>query len=149
MKEHSLKGAEKSAISSISALIGGASKTAGIAFSQAVDRAVDLILRDGYKKEDEMQADRSAVMLAALSGYDPSGLVTFLDKVSKLKSGVGKTYPLYDVRLATLQLAMSDEGIAGLKLALNTERFTKAMKRDGAASSFDMIKKLTPGGTND
>ena len=147
VKELSLKGAEKSAVSSISALIGGASKSAGIAFSQAVDKAVDLILRDGYKKEDEMQADASAVMLCALSGYDPSGLVTFLDKVSRIKSGVGKTYPVYDVRLSTLQKAMSDEGIAGMKLALNTERFAMAMKKpENGANPLNIIRKVIPGG---
>lgn len=149
VKELSLKGAEKSAVASISALIGGASKSAGIAFSQAVDKAVDMILRDGYKKEDEMQADADAVLLCAFSGYDPSGLVTFLDKVGRIKSGVGKTYPVYDVRLATLQRAMSDEGIAGMKLSLNTERFTKAMKTENSANPLNLIRRVIPGGTND
>lgn len=148
VKELSLKGTEKSAVSSIAALIGGASKSAGIAFSQAVDKAVDLILRDGYKKEDEMQADADAVLLCAFSGYDPSGLVTFLDKVGTIKKGVGKTYPVYDVRLATLQRAMSDEGIAGMKLALNTERFTKAVKSE-SVNPLNLIRKVIPGGTND
>lgn len=149
VKELSLRGAEKSAVSSIAALIGGASESVGIAFSQAVDKAVDLILRDGYKKEDEMQADASAVLLCAFSGYDPSGLVTFLNKVSKVKSKVGKTYPVYDVRLATLQRAMSDEGIAEMKLALNTERFNMVMKAEGSANPLDLIRKLTSGGTHD
>ena len=149
VKELSLRGTENSALSSISALIGGASKSAGIAFSQAVDKAVDLILRDGYKKEDEMQADAGAVLLCAISGYDPSGLVTFLDKIGKVKSGVGKTYPVYELRLATLQRVMSDEGIAEMKLALNTERFTKAVKADNNANPLDMIRKVIPGGTND
>lgn len=144
VKELSLKGTEKSAVSSVAALIGGASESVGIAFSQAVDKAVDMILRDGYKKEDEMQADASAVLLCAFSGYDPSGLVTFLDKISKIKSGVGNTYPVYDVRLATLQRAMSDEGIAEMKLALNTERFTNAMKEINA-NPFNKI----PGGNHD
>ena len=140
VKELSLKGSEKSAVSSIAVLLGGASETAGIAFSQAVDKAVDIILRDGYKKEDEMQADSSAVLLCALSGYDPSGLVTFLDKISTIKSGVGTTYPVYDVRLTTLQRAMSDEGIAGMKLALNAERFTTAMK-PATINPLDLIRK--------
>lgn len=149
VKELSLRGAEKSAVSSIAALIGGASKSAGIAFAQAVDKAVDMLLRDGYKKDDEMQADASAVLLCAFSGYDPSGLVTFLDKISKVKSGVGKTYPVYDVRLATLQRAMSDEGIAEMKLALNTDRFNVETKTENSANPLDLIRKLTSGGTHD
>jgi predicted Zn-dependent protease len=148
VKELSLKGAEKSAVTSIAALIGGASESVGIAFSQAVDKAVDILLRDGYKKEDEMQADASAVLLCAISGYDPSGLVTFLDKVGKVKSGVGKTYPVYDVRLATLQKTMTDEGIAGMKLALNTERFVTAMKKpENSVNPLNLIRKVIPGGT--
>lgn len=148
VKELSLRGAEKSAVTSIAALIGGASESVGIAFSQTVDKAVDLILRDGYKREDEMQADATAVLLCAFSGYDPSGLVTFLDKIGRIKSNVGKTYPLYDLRLATLQRAMSDEGIAEMKLALNTERFTQAMKKpENGLNPLDIIRNVIPGGT--
>ena len=138
VKELSLKGAEKSAVSSITAFIGGASESVKVAFVQAVDKAVDLILRDGYKKEDEMQADATAVLLAAFSGYDPSGLVTLLEKIGKVKTGVGKTYPVYDLRLATIQRAMSDEGIESMNLALNTERFafiTSGGKRNGSSKS--------------
>lgn len=149
VKELSLKGTEKSAVSSIAALIGGASETVGVAFSQAVDKAVDLILRDGYKKEDEMQADASAVLLCAFSGYDPSGLVTFLDKIGKIKGGVGKTYPVYDVRLATLQKTMKDEGITGIKLALNTERFVSAMKAEKKLSPLNILRNALPGGLHD
>lgn len=143
VKELSLKGAEKSAVSSITVLIGGASESVKIALSQAVDKAVDLILRDGYKKEDEMQADTSAVFLGALSGYDPSGVVSFLEKIGKVKTSVGKTYPVYDLRLATINQAIADEGINRASLALNTERFysiTSGGKRDNPAI-------IIPGGT--
>lgn len=136
VRELNLKGAEKSAISSFAALIGGASESVKIAFSQAVDKAVDIILRDGYKKEDEMQADASAVLLCAFSGYDPSGLVTFLDKIGSIKSGVGKTYPVYDLRLATLQKVIADEGIAEAKLAVNTDRFKTAMIQASSSKKF-------------
>ncbi|MDD2897077.1 MAG: M48 family metalloprotease [Desulfuromonadaceae bacterium] len=148
VKELSLRGAEQTGLASISALIGGASKTASIAFSQAVDKAVDLLLRDGYKKEDEIQADATAVLLCALSGYDTSGLITFLDKISKVKSGVGKTYPKYDLRLATLQRAVSEQGIAGVKLAVNSERFAATLKKaEQGSSPIDMIRNVIPGGT--
>ena len=149
VKELSLKGAEKSAVASLAALIGGASESVGIEFSQTVDKAVDMILRDGYKKNDEMQADAGAVLLCAFSGYDPSGLVTFLDKIGKVKSGIGKTYPVYDVRLATLQQSMSDEGITEMKLALNTERFAENMTTKNSRNPFDLIRKITSGGIHD
>jgi predicted Zn-dependent protease len=146
VKELNLKGAEKSAVSSIAALIGGASESVGVAFSHAVDKAVDLILRDGYRKEDEILADVDAVRLSAFSGYDPSGLITFLDKIAKIKTGVGKTYPRYDERLATLQHAISAEGIADMQLALNTQRFVGTMKAENTHNPLDMIRNVIPGG---
>jgi len=149
VKELSLRGTEKSAVSSIAALLGGASKSAEIAFLQAVDKAVELILRDGFKKEDELQADSSAVLLCALSGYDPEGLVTLLDKIGKIKTGVGKTYPVYDVRLATLQKVISDEGISHMKLALNTERFVKAMQVEKGSNPLSIIQKVISGGVHE
>jgi predicted Zn-dependent protease len=129
VKELNLRGKDNSAISSVAALIGGASESAGVAFSQAVDKAVDMIFRDGYRKSDEMQADGDAVLLCAFAGYDTAGLVTFLDKVGKIKTGVGKTYPQYDVRLATLNKTAADEGITSMKLKVNSERFAKTMGR--------------------
>ena len=146
VKELNLKGAERSVVASLATLIGGASESAGIAFTQAVDKAVDIILRDGYKKEDEMQADMTAVVLCAYSGYDPSGLVTFLDRIGKVKNGVGKTYPVYDVRLATLQNTIKEEGIEGIRLALNTERFTAAIKKpNSAVNPLNMIRNVIKG----
>lgn len=149
VKELSLRGAEESSVSALTALIGGASKSAGIAFSQAVDKAVELLLRDGYKKDDEIQADISAVLLCAFSGYDPAGLVTLLDKVGAVKSGIGKTYPAYDVRRVTIQKTMTDEGVDGSRLALNTERFAVSMKAEKSVIPFDMIRNVIPGGKHD
>jgi predicted Zn-dependent protease len=146
VKELNLKGAEKSAVSSIAALIGGASESVGIAFSQAVDKAVDLILRDGYRKEDEILADVDAAQLTAFSGYDPAGLVTFLDKIAKIKIGVGNTYPRYDERHATLQRTMSADGVAGMQLALNTDRFVGIIKAENINNPLDVIRNVIPGG---
>lgn len=146
VKELDLKGAEKSAVSSIAALIGGASESVGIAFSQAVDKAVDLILRDGYKQVDEIQADVDAVMLAAFAGYNPSGFVTFLGKIAAVKQGVGKTYPRYDARLATIQRTIADEGIAGESFALNTDRFSAVMSSEKKQNPLDVLRNVTSGG---
>ena len=142
VKELNLKGTELSSVSALTALIGGASESVKIAFSQAVDQAIDLILRDGYKSEDEMQADNLAVLLCAYSGYDPAGLITLLDKIGKVKTGVGKTYPVYELRLATINQVIVAEGLDGTHLALNTKRF--ATVTGGGVK--ENPKKTTPGG---
>ena len=41
------------------------------AFSQAVDRAIEFLFEDGFKRNQELEADRTATELLALTGYDP------------------------------------------------------------------------------
>lgn len=123
VKELNVRGSDKSGVSSLATLIGGATESAGVVFAHSVDLAVEMILKDGYRQEDEMQADADAVVLSAFAGYDPSALVTFLDRVGTVKTAVGKSYPRYDLRLATLQRAIGLNGLAAGQFALNEERF--------------------------
>lgn len=129
VNELHLRAADTSVASSLAALIGGSTESASVAFSQAVDSAVDILFRDGYKKEYEMQADKDAVYFCALAGYNPTGLVTLLERVGRIKTGVGKSYPLYDVRLSVLQRVIGEEGLADSKLATAPERFANVVKK--------------------
>lgn len=146
VKEINLRGVEKSAATSLATLIGGSSESAAIAFTHSVDLAVEMILRDGYRKQDEMQADSQAVLLCAFAGYDPTGLVTFLERVSTVKTAVGKSYPLYDERLATLTRVMQENGgVAEAKLQLREERFAGMMaKKEGGFFGIPGLHKLPP-----
>ena len=129
VNELHLRAADTSVASSLAALIGGSTESASVAFSQAVDSAVDILFRDGYKKEHEMQADKDAVYFCALGGYNPVGLVTLLERVGRIKTGVGKSYPLYDVRLSVLQQVIGEEGLADSKLTTAPERFANVVKK--------------------
>ena len=108
------------------AIIGGATDAARIAFTQAVDKAVDVLFKDGYKQADEMQADQQAVSFAALAGYDPTGLESYLNRVAELKAPVGKSYPQYDTRLQLIQKTRAEQGIAPGFGKQGTERFSVA-----------------------
>ena len=126
VKDLNIRGSDTSGFSSVLAIIGGATDAARIAFTQAVDKAVDVLFKDGYKQADEMQADQQAVSFAALAGYDPTGLESYLNRVAELKAPVGKSYPQYDTRLQLIQKTRAEQGIAPGFGKQGTERFSIA-----------------------
>lgn len=129
VKELDLKAADDSAVSGIARLVGGTSDSARLALSQAVDKALDRLFSDGYKREDETQADRDAVIIAATAGYDPEGLARYLERLRSLKKKetaiLDKTHPPYEERVAAVKKTISDEGIEPATLDTNRERFNK------------------------
>lgn len=124
--ELNLRGRDESGVSSLVALIGGASDSAKVAFNQSVEKAIDLVLRDGYKREDEMRADEDALLYVAMSGYDPAGLDSYLLRVSTTKAEVGKTYPRYDTRRQLLQKVAADHGVVSGSGRRDAARFSGA-----------------------
>ncbi|HEX5339868.1 MAG TPA: M48 family metalloprotease [Gammaproteobacteria bacterium] len=71
-----------------------------------------LVYSRGLDKDDEFQADREGVVLAARSGYDPFGLLAVLQMLESIdpKSGsvelLLKTHPTPQARIAALSAAM-------------------------------------------
>jgi len=132
VKELNIRGTEDSPVSGFAQLIGGSSESARLAFAQAVDKALDMLFKNGYKREDEVQADRGAVLLCALSGYDPSGLGRYLERIAAAKGKktevIDKTHPAIDARVALIKSTMTGEGIDGKTLKTNKERFAEAIK---------------------
>jgi predicted Zn-dependent protease len=131
VKEFNIKGAEDSISAGMAHAIGGSSESARLAFSQAVDKALDLLLKDGYKREDEIQADNDSVLFCALSGYDPSGLVRYFERIramkGKLTEVLDRTHPSYDTRIAWLKGTMTREGIDPETFKTYKERFVENM----------------------
>ena len=82
VKDLKIKGSEDS---SLAQLIGGSSGAARAAFGQAVDKGLELIFKVDYKKEDELQADKTGVTISALTGYDPTGLARYLSRIKPIK----------------------------------------------------------------
>lgn len=133
VKELNIKGADDSATSGLAHLIGGSSESARTAFAQAVDKAMDLLFKDGLKREDESQADRDSVLFCALAGYDPSGLSRYFGRLNAIKGGpqtavLDKTHPSYASRIAELKDVIKQEGIDPASYKIYKERFVQAMK---------------------
>jgi predicted Zn-dependent protease len=135
VRELNIKGTEASAVSGLVHLIGGSTESARAAFSQAVDKALDTLFKDGYKREDETQADRDAVMFCALSGYEPNGLAKYFELLNALKGKqtevLDKTHPSYEARIAVLKETIVREGIDTGTYKTHKDRFaenTKSLK---------------------
>ncbi len=132
VKELNIHGAEGGATAGLARLIGGGTESARIAFYQSVDKALDMLFKSGYGREDEIQADRGAVLLCTLSGYDPSALVRYFERISIVKGKaietLDKTHPAFTDRVAWLKEMMSKEGIDTASLKNYRDRFSDVQK---------------------
>lgn len=131
VNELNIRGTEKSAATGLALLIGGSSESARLAFSQAVDTAIDMLFKNGYKREDEIQADKDAVLFCALSGYDPSGLTKYLERIGPIKGKntevLDKTHPSVAIRTSWLREVIASEGVDPGSLKDYKERFARAL----------------------
>jgi len=132
VKELNIQGTEDSPAAGFARLVGGSSDSARVAFAQAVDKAIDMLFKDGYKREDETRADKGAALLCALSGYDASALARYLERIGAVKGKqtevLDKTHPAYSARVALLKETIANEGIDIASLKTNKERFAAAVK---------------------
>jgi predicted Zn-dependent protease len=133
VKELNIRGTEDSAASGLARVIGGKTDTARVAFAQAVDKALDILFQDGLKREDETQADRDAAVLCALSGYDPTGLTRYFERLNSVKGKqtevLDKTHPPLKTRIARLKDAVALEGIDSGDYRNNKKRFVESMNK--------------------
>lgn len=133
VNELNIRATEGSAVSGLARLIGGSTESARVAFYQAVEKALDILFKTGYKREDEVQADKGSVALCALSGYDPGGLVRYFERVAAVKGKgtevLDKTHPAYETRIALLKETMAKEGIETAGYKNYKERFSDVVKQ--------------------
>jgi predicted Zn-dependent protease len=132
VRELNIRGDDDSASSGLAHAIGGSTEAARVAFSQAVDKATDILFKDGYKRDDETQADKDAVLFCALSGYDPTALVNYFERISNIKGKqtavLDRTHPSYEARIAWLNGTIAQEGLASKDQKTNQDRFMRSMK---------------------
>lgn len=130
VKDLKIKGSDDT--SDLAQLIGGSSGAARAAFGQAVDIGLELIFKDNYKKEDELQADKTGVIISALSGYDPTGLARYLSRIKPIKEKTpppeNSTHPTFDTRVLLIDEEIAKDELNSKPLAKNNNRFTEAMK---------------------
>lgn len=126
IRELNLKGEDGSAVAGIAGLIGGATGGTMKSLEQAMDRAADILLRDGYKINDEIEADGIGMLMAASAGYDPFALKEFLVQEKRFEKGDDSTpgdHPAHAVRIEKMDTVLTAGGLTRTKKATLTERF--------------------------
>lgn len=101
-------------------------------FDGAVGDIVRALIEKGYSRSQEEEADRYAVQFAAAIGYEPEGLVRFLEKMEKStkdsgKPGMLKTHPSAKDRRKSVAAAVKDRTSQGTDPAPRVARFKKHM----------------------
>jgi predicted Zn-dependent protease len=104
-------GMRDSALGGFTEYVGGGSGGLGAAFKTALINAGKTMFIRGLDKDDEYDADRMGVVIAARSGYSPYGLVGVLQTLSATPDEKGfalmnKTHPLPIDRIDRLDRAM-------------------------------------------
>jgi predicted Zn-dependent protease len=76
-------------------------------FNQSVGEIVNTLLNKGYSREQEYDADATALSLLAAAGYSPSGLIDMLRQLEKTQGshagGFNKTHPSPAERLGSAE----------------------------------------------
>ena len=74
------------------------------AFEGSIDDIVNKLVVNGYSRDKELEADRTGAVFAQRANYNPKALPDFIAGLKDLPtaSGLGKTHPGADVRLAAL-----------------------------------------------
>lgn len=118
----------------MSVITGSSAGTAKVAFFQAVDQATHLLFEEGFNIQDELAADRVALMLLANTGYDSEALGRFLTRIDTgVDSAPGnskRTHPSGTERLSALRLELKERGLTDLNLPRRTERFASYATHD-------------------
>jgi len=119
------------------ALIGALSQGAAVfdkdvgKYTELVDVATQTLFDKGLDKKFEYEADSVGVEIAALTGYDPSGLGRFLRKLETMtntKGGWFKTHPPLSDRINKINIKLATQ-LNGVKGVTQRERFQKMIAR--------------------
>lgn len=106
-------------------------------YGQAVDAASETLFDRGLEQRFEFEADDLGMEMAALTGYDPQGLVRFLQSLSQVRGETGgwfQTHPASSTRIQRLQRQLRED-YAGIEGVRQRERFQReVIARLGPAS---------------
>jgi Putative Zn-dependent protease, contains TPR repeats len=122
-----IRGSDDAPEAGLARLVGGATDTARVAFTQAVDKAVEILFEAGLQQADEFEADRLGLVSATLAGYDPEALPRYLSRLEKIQDAktavLYKTHPPLAERQRAIAAMLDNEGLRRLPGASGLSRF--------------------------
>jgi predicted Zn-dependent protease len=80
--------------------------------TQFIDMGVDAVVRNGYDKPDEDDADMGAVQLLIATGYDPRSYAHFLSHIAAMQESAPRQPTQSEVGTAVKQIMSTHPGIA-------------------------------------
>ena len=134
VNEFKIKGNDDSATASLTNILGSSSSSAKVAFTQSVDNAVNKLINKGFKKTEELDADKVALLLLAATGYDTGSMRRYLKRVKRINKKTKSrqknkpTHPPTTERIKSLKRIAKQEGLNRLNLPKAKARFKKHVK---------------------
>ncbi len=126
---------QDSALGGMAVLAGGATGSFRQAISQGLDKGLEILLETGYRREQELEADRLGMQLAVMAGYRKDGLTNFLKRIHGFEPSASrndKSHPVWKIRLRHLEETMDELAKAPEAGRTGEDRFHEAF-----ASLFD------------
>lgn len=132
VKELNIHGSDSSPVTGFARFLGGSGDPAKMTFLNMVDKALNILFEEGYKREDEKDADTRGAIMLAMSGYDPKAMTAYFLRIKAARGEalavLNKTHPSFDERIALIEETMKAEGLAEGQYKTGGERFNAAKK---------------------
>ncbi|MDR3020272.1 MAG: M48 family metalloprotease [Treponema sp.] len=138
--QHSIKAIKSSRITQALLVTGTASAGAATGmdvnqltdvFNESVGEIVLTLVNNGYSRDQEFDADNTAMALMAGAGYNPSGLIDMLRELNTVQSGItggfNKTHPTPAQRITNAEKTVNTHRVADNRSARQA-RFTTATR---------------------
>jgi predicted Zn-dependent protease len=138
--QHSIKAIKSSRITQALMVTGTASAGAATGmdvnqltdvFNESVGEIVLTLVNNGYSRDQEFDADNTAMSLMAEAGYNPSGLIDMLRELNTVQRGVtggfSKTHPTPAQRITNAEKTVNTHKVADNRSARQA-RFTTATR---------------------
>jgi predicted Zn-dependent protease len=113
-------------------------------FGDAVGDLSQKLVRDGYGRQFEIDADREGTLVLYGAGYDASGLRDYLEASGGRARGTWETHPSADDRLTALEPLVATYGgpfDGGVGSTTRAARFQRTVGTGGAP----LVGSLSPG----
>ncbi len=115
IKELNIRGTDDSVAGGLANLIGGTTDSFRKSLEQALETASEILFNRGYKVADELAADRTGLLMAAVAGYNPEALKGFLTRVKRFEPESAdyknREHPLHTVRLTEIDNTLKINGL--------------------------------------
>src|SRR5262249_44673142 len=147
---HTIKAIQKSKVVGAGTQA-AAAKTRQAFLDDVANRLYDAILENKYDRGDEIAADKTGITIASKTGYAPTGLGAFLERLAernkdlKDRSGIFASHPETEERLKDLKKVISDDHLT--TTAMVAARYTSTITfKPVPVGQVAQVAPPTPGG---